>query len=115
MFGFPFLGLTIKSLINGELILSCKDCEQKERFAEKTITCGKTCAKISGSKFGSIPLLMCGPNDEPPGCKSKDGNYICLCDEADLCNKDLPSSAGRFVSYWSVITLAVFSSLFTSV
>ena len=100
--------------MNGELNLSCKDCEQKERFAEKTVNCGVgTCAKISGSKFGSIPLLMCGPKDEP-GCKSKDGNYICLCDKADLCNKDLPSSAGRFVSYWSVITLAIFSFLFTS-
>ena len=71
---------------------------------------GSKCVSTTGPKIGSEPLLMCGPNDAN-GCKTKDDNKHCLCD-TDLCNKQLQSSAGRFVSYWSLITFAVIISVY---
>ena len=69
---------------------------------------GSKCASTTGPKIGSEPLLICGPNEEN-GCFTKDDNKNCLCD-TDLCNKQ--SSAGRFVSYWSLITFAVIVSIY---
>ena len=84
LFWFPFLGLTLKCITNGnlpEFDNSCKDCEHRDRFAEKIVECGDgTCGKITGPTFGSQPLLLCAPKfdaGEKPGCKPKDGNTIC--------------------------------------
>ena len=65
LFWFPFLGLTLKCITNGnlpEFDNSCKDCEHRDRFAEKIVECGDgTCGKITGPTFGSQPLLLCAP------------------------------------------------------
>ena len=115
-FGSLFLGLTLKCVTNGDLPdKGSKDSIHKERFAEKNVECESDtshCATLTGPNFGSEPLLICGPpkeDDEKNGCKSKDDNEFCFCD-TDLCNKG--SSAGRFVSYWSLITFAVVISVY---
>ena len=106
---------SLKCITNGNLPdfdSSCQDCEHKDRFAEKTVDCGDgTCGKITGPKLGPEPLYLCAPSfegDETSGCRDIDGMEVCRC-KTDFCTKE--SSAGKLISYWSLIVFAVVISV----
>ena len=90
----PFLGLTIKCVVNGNTPQS--ESEAAKRFPEKIMDCGQgTCMKLSGPNLGSKPLLVCGPGFEDAGatsgCNEMNGITICKCDTNDFCTAEPPS------------------------